>query len=120
MQLSPSRPVTTARAWICVLINQLATPGLGSFIAGKRIAGSGQLALSIGGFGLITLWMIRFFYHMMQVEMGQEASPAPGWLMDWGGILFGAAWVWSLVTSVMILIQAYAAERAAPPRIQSR
>ena len=48
-------------------MNQLATPGLGSLIAGRRLAGGGQLLLSLSGFVLVTVW----FWRLMLQFYGQ-------------------------------------------------
>jgi hypothetical protein len=71
---------------------------------------------------LILTWMIRYFYERALVQLGEpmlETSWEP--LLKTGGILFGVAWLWSLVTSVAIVRQAEKAtrtERRLPPPIQ--
>jgi hypothetical protein len=98
--------LTRTRVMSCVLINQFATPGLGSVMCRKYVSGSGQLLLAVTGFVLFTVWMCRFFY---QMAMKQFDEPMPqssyGWLARWGLICFGAAWLWSLGTSLMLLKQ---------------
>jgi len=104
---SPSRKLvshTTARN--AVIVNQLATPGLGSLIAGRWIAGIGQLALSVAGFIMITVW---FFEEMIQYygQISGNVQPHPvGWIGEWGAILFVVSWLWSLVTSISLLREA--------------
>ncbi|HOB31489.1 MAG TPA: hypothetical protein PKH32_01290 [Verrucomicrobiota bacterium] len=104
--LSPSQ-----RAWTCALINQCATPGLGSLLARRFVSGSLQLALAIAGFILILAWMVRLFHHLILQQLGRSGAPAPSWLLKWGALCFGAAWVWSLGTSIQILLRARAAAR---------
>ena len=115
------RPVSRSGARKSLLINQLATPGLGSLMAGRYIAGSGQLLLALAGFALVTGW---FVMNLISLYAQIEGDPQPksyAWLGQWGALIFAAAWVWSLGTSLSLLRQARALEAAAlkniPPRI---
>jgi hypothetical protein len=121
MMARPPRCLTRSRLHTCVLINQLATPGLGSLLAGRVIAGAGQLLLALAGFTLIIIWMVQFYYEMIQRQLGQAPSrPAPEWMWNWGLILFGASWLWALATSFGLLRQARAAPPDGPPGIPPR
>ena len=108
MPTPPTRKlVTPATARNAALINQLATPGLGSLLAGRRLAGLGQLTLAVAGFVLVILWflsVLRQFYGM--VEGSVEIKPV-GWIGLAGAGLFAAAWVWSLVTSIGLIREAH-------------
>ena len=112
--------LTANRLIACIFINQLATPGLGSWMARRRIAGGGQLALAFSGFGLIMIWMGKSFYAAFanQLDMGEASSP-PDWMWNWGWILFGSSWIWALVTSVALFFQARRLQKSIPipPRI---
>ena len=103
----PSRkPVDTAGARNATLVNLFATPGLGSLMAGRWIAGSGQLALAVAGFAMVVVW---FFKVMIQYygEIGGDVQPHPvGWIGETGGILFVASWFWALVTSISLFFEA--------------
>src|ERR1017187_409782 len=105
MRMKPSfprtgrKPVDTVSARNAALVNQLATPGLGSLMAGRWIAGSGQLALAVAGFLMVVVW---FFKTMIQYygQIGGDAQPQPvGWVGVTGGILFAASWFWALATT---------------------
>ena len=118
----PVRPLSRARAASCALINLAATPGLGSLIARRFWAGTGQLLLALAGFGLLVGWMFKFFDRAVLQELGEPVSTTPiDWMWKWGLICFVAAWVWSLVTSVSLWRQAIADEagsrKSAPPRL---
>ena len=103
---------------VAIIINQLATPGLGSWMVGRRIAGAGQLALSCTGFG----FFVVFFFQVLRTAWlaaggeSQVPSPDPFW-WKYALILFGAAWVWSGITSVQLLIVRQRQRRDAPPRL---
>jgi hypothetical protein len=100
------KPVDTVSARNAALVNQLATPGLGSLMARRWIAGSGQLALAVAGFAMVVVW---FFKVMIQYygEIGGDVQPQPvGWIGETGGILFVASWFWSLVTSISLFFEA--------------
>jgi hypothetical protein len=111
------KPASLAAARNAALVNQLATPGLGSLMAGRWIAGIGQLALAVAGFVMVVVW----FFEIMIQYYGQITGDVPvhpvGWIGEIGAILFVAAWFWALVTSVSLLRQAKAAEAAEPNRI---
>jgi hypothetical protein len=115
------KAVSRATARNATLVNQLATPGLGSLMAGRWLAGSGQLALALAGFVMVIAW---FFEVMIQFygQINSDLQPRPvGWMGETGAILFAASWLWALVTSVSLLLQAKAEEADAtkpiPPRM---
>jgi hypothetical protein len=104
------------------LINLAATPGLGSLLARRYVAGTGQLLLALAGFVLLVSWMFELFYRLVLQQLGRSVPPdASGWLWKWGLVLFGAGWLWSLVTSLSLWRQAKTEEAAqqqpAPPRL---
>jgi hypothetical protein len=102
--LRSRRPLTRSDAWTYAIINQFATPGLGSLLARRFVAGGGQLLLACAGFALFIAWFIqtmRVFYGQM---FGTELAPDTGSsLWKWGLGIFAAAWLWSLVTSIQII-----------------
>lgn len=87
-------------------LNQLATPGLGSLMGRRWLAGGGQLLLSGGGFLLVMVWfgkeMIQFYG---QISGNVEVHPI-GRILLAGVILFALAWLWSLWTSFSLLREA--------------
>lgn len=115
---SGAKPLSRTRARNCVLINQLATPGLGSFMAGRRVAGTGQLLLAVAGFVLVIGWFgVAASNAYNQLVNGAEPKPA-AWMGEAGALTFVAAWLWALVTSFQILRSAQASEPAkVPPRL---
>ena len=99
-------PVDIGAARNAALVNQLATPGLGSLMAGRWLAGSGQLTLAVAGFVLVIVW---FFKVMIQYygQITGDVQPHPvGWIGATGGILFVASWFWALVTSISLFFEA--------------
>jgi hypothetical protein len=115
MRRRPPRILTSQRLLYCILINQLATPGLGSLLARRFVAGTGQLLLALAGFGLSTDWMLRLYYALIVQQLDQPEPPrAPDWMWTWGLGLFGAAWCWALATSVSLYRQAKTMSPAAP------
>jgi len=117
----PPRQLTRNRLFTCVLINQLATPGLGSLMAGRIVSGVGQLFLALAGFVLMTVWMFQFFYGVAVQELGQSPPRDPqDWMWTWGSILFGVSWCWALASSISLLRQAKTAEQANPGGVPPR
>ncbi|MGA2786660.1 MAG: hypothetical protein ABSF60_03955, partial [Verrucomicrobiota bacterium] len=109
MTVRTIRPISRARAWTCILTNLCATPGLGSLMARRVLAGTGQLLLALAGFVLIVGWIFELCYSVYLQQLGNPVPPdSSGWLWKWGLLLFGAGWVWSLVTSLSLLRQAKA------------
>jgi 4a-hydroxytetrahydrobiopterin dehydratase len=97
------RPVSRAVARNAALVNQLATPGLGSLMGRRWLAGAGQISLSLAGFVMICVW---FFKEMIQYygQITGDVKVEPvGWIGEWGAILFVASWFWALVTSFSLL-----------------
>lgn len=95
------------RLQVAILINQLATPGLGSWLAGFRVAGVGQLILAFAGFLLFLAffgaWMLelaRYWYYALE----ELLLPDPFWWQS-SLILFGTAWLWAGVTSLQMFRQ---------------
>lgn len=96
------------RAMNCALVNQLATPGLGSLMARRYVAGTGQLLLAIAGFALVVLWFVLMLGQTISA-INNDTQPKPyGWVGELGGLLFILAWFWSLVTSLSLLREAKA------------
>ena len=100
------KPVDPAGARNAALVNLFATPGLGSLMAGRWIAGSGQLILAVAGFVLVVVW----FFKVMIQYYGQISGDVPvhpvGWIGVTGGIMFVASWFWALVTSISLFVEA--------------
>ena len=103
---SAAKPLSRTAARNSVLINQLATPGLGSLMAGRYMAGVGQLLLALVGFCLVVAWFIALLTQMYR-QIDSDAAPrSVAWLGETGGVTFVATWLWSLVTSVSLLREA--------------
>jgi hypothetical protein len=122
MTTRTARPLSRARVVSCVLVNLCATPGLGSMMARRVLAGIGQLLLAMAGFCLIVGWMFELFHRVYLEQLGEPAPPnSSGWMGNWGLFLFGASWLWSLVTSLSLLRQVksdeQAGQRPVPPRL---
>ena len=113
MRMKPSsappgdKTVSRSKARNAALVNQLATPGLGSLMAGRWFAGTGQLLLALAGFVLLLVWFVRVMDHYYGL-MFSDAAPQPVkpiWLIGGGG-LFAVSWVWALITSISLLGEA--------------
>ena len=104
---------TTARN--SFLVNQLATPGLGSLMAGRLVAGLGQLLLALIGFGLVVAWFAALMMQMYRQIDNEATSKSYAWLGEAGGATFIAAWLWSLFTSFSLLREARANEVQSNP-----
>jgi hypothetical protein len=122
MSVPPPKRFSRSRVLTGICINLCATPGLGSLMCRRIVSGAGQLLLALAGFCLIVAWMGREFYVSIEQQMDRPVSAAPfGWMWQWGAACFGAAWLWSLVTSVSLWRHAReetpAGQGCVPPRI---
>ena len=103
MGAMPRRSVSGGNA---LILNLATTPGLGSFLAGRRWVGSMQMLMAVSGFVVLMLWfwdLARQFWSLLQSGDG-AVQPDLRQLVVGGG-LFGGAWLWSLWTSISILRQ---------------
>ncbi len=105
---SARKKLSPAKARNAALINQLATPGLGSLMAGRWIAGTGQLLVFLAGFAIYCEWFIaslKQYYSLMYSDTPVEPI---GWNHTaWLGVaVCVAAWFWSLVTSISLMHEA--------------
>lgn len=106
--LSPA----TARNWF--LVNQFATPGLGSLMGGKIVAGIGQLLLALLGAGFVILWFVKLLGE--EVNLAEMETPVS--YAKWGvagACFFIASWLWSLLTSISMIREAKEQEPKPPP-----
>ena len=105
---SPDRePVSRAKAKNARLLNLLATPGLGSLLCRRWIAGSGQLILAVAGFALVMIWFSRVMVPYYGLMFSDEPPSIPDFkMLGQGGVLFAVAWLWSAVTSFCLMREA--------------
>ena len=92
-------------------MNQFATPGLGSLMARRFVAGAGQLGIFLVGFVLFVAWFVdvmRGFYGLM---FSDNEPHARNWLIVAGVGLCAVGWCWSLVTSLSLMREAKRNER---------
>ncbi len=104
---------TTARN--SFLVNQLATPGLGSLMAGRHVAGVGQLILALIGFGLVLAWFVVLMTQVFQQADSDAPAKSVAWLGESGAVTFAAAWLWALFTSMSVLQEARDKDPQPPP-----
>ena len=96
-------------AWVCVLINLAAFPGLGTVLAGRR-GGYSQVIIMVGGFVLVMgymLWYLGGVVHYMMNSNWSEAEFQARyrpylWALYYGLGLCLVAWVWALWSSIKV------------------
>ena len=87
------------------LVNQFATPGLGSLMARKWVAGAGQLLLAVAGFLMLIVWYLQWMASKLGDLTGMTVTPVH-WLLSGGAMVFILSWLWSLVTSLQLMNEA--------------
>ena len=109
--------MTHARAVSCTLMNQLATPGLGTFMAGRYLAGAAQLVLALVGFCGFLTWFLLFmqFYYGALID-GTATEFDRHWIGKYSAVVFAIAWFFALGSSVRLLREAKKTP-AAPPAL---
>jgi hypothetical protein len=127
LALGPRRPVSRQTAVGCLTAN-LALPGSGSLLAGRR-SGYAQMALAVGGMGLTLLFGLRFMIwsitnwarlHDPQadfLDMFEETWLRSRWALLGIG-LFVLGWLWALATSMAIVRSAGENPSNTPPRLR--
>jgi S1-C subfamily serine protease len=88
-------------------------------MAGRRLAGIGQLFLAVVGFVMVLAWFVLLALQMYDQLVNDAAPRSVASVGEAGAAVFLAAWLWSLVTSLSVLREARANERksATPPVI---
>lgn len=111
-----ARPSNRVSGGNVLVLNLATTPGLGSFLAGRRWVGSLQMLMAVSGFGVLIFWfwdLARQFWELLQ--SGDTAVKPDLRKLAMGGLLFGGAWMWSLWTSIVILRQERRNRPGVPP-----
>ena len=117
------KPLTVSKAWACVAMNQLAFPGAGTVMAGRKI-GYVQGILMVSGFLLTMYFFLWYIGSLMQAPFKNDWNETAfyaevsrtKWTAILGAIICAAAWLWALVSSLSILKEA----RSHPPVLQTR
>ena len=94
--------IERATAWGCILGN-LVLPGVGTFLARRRIAGILQLVVSQTGFVMMMLWAFAYVRDWLRAGSLPEDFGTHFGLVLLGLAMFFFAWFWSLVSSLQIL-----------------
>jgi len=100
---SATKKSSRIKARNAALLNQLGTPGLGSLLARRWVAGTGQLILSVGGFAFVAAWFVELMIQLYGQISGNVAVHPVGWMGLLGTVLFVVAWCWSLATSFSLM-----------------
>jgi len=79
-------------------------------MVGRRLAGIGQLLLSVAGFLMVLGWFGLLALHTYEQLINDAPPKSVAWLGLAGAVTFVAAWLWSLVTSLSVLREARANE----------
>jgi hypothetical protein len=102
-ETQPERGPARQAAWACVLSN-LVLPGVGTYVGHRRVAGILQLVISQTGFAMCLVWAILFARDWVQQgQMPEGITPSLALGLT-GATLFMLAWIWSLISSVEILV----------------
>ncbi|HUA38234.1 MAG TPA: hypothetical protein VMA35_07510 [Candidatus Sulfopaludibacter sp.] len=118
--MKPSLPrpkrkaVSRTAARNAALVNQFATPGLGSLMAGRWMAGTGQLLLAVAGFVLVVRWFFETMIQLYDQIDGNPASYPVGRTGEIGAALFIIAWFWALITSLSLTLRSKPEEPPLP------
>lgn len=98
-----TKPLDRAKALQCAILNQLATPGLGSWLGGRVTVGIAQITLALAGFGFVVVWLLAVLRQFARALEDPATEPKSWpWLGLSGAVLFGLAWLWAGCTSVSL------------------
>jgi hypothetical protein len=113
------KPLDRKTAKSCLIINQFATPGLGSLLGRRYIAGTGQLILALIGFCLVILYFVFLFRSSYQELVGGAPVASHNEYGIYGALIFLASWLWSWFTSLSLTREAKQSEPGGdvPPKL---
>ena len=125
LALGPRQPLSRQTAWGCLTTN-LAMPGLGSLVAGRK-SGYAQLVLGLASmagtlfFGIRFLsWLSANWSRVYQAEGDPVATLSEMWqALRWAFFSIAAflvSWLWALASSWQILRSVGKEEGKVPPR----
>jgi hypothetical protein len=77
-------------------------------MAGRRVAGIGQLLLAVAGFVMVIGWFVLLALQTYNELVNNAPPKSVASLGEAGALIFAAAWLWSLVTSLSVLREARA------------
>jgi 4a-hydroxytetrahydrobiopterin dehydratase len=105
--LAPKK-ISHAKARNAMLLNLFATPGLGSLVAGRWLAGGGQLLVFVAGFVLFCAWALNNLAQYYKLMFSDAPPKNFGWnaTASISLALCVAGWLWSLATSLSLLREA--------------
>ena len=112
------KTVSRAAARNAALVNQCATPGLGSLMAGRWIAGTGQLLLALAGLVLVVIWFVQTMIEAYNQIIGDAPPHSVAGTGKTGALLFILAWLWALVTSISLVKRAKSEEPVASQAVR--
>jgi hypothetical protein len=112
------KTVSRTAARNAALVNQCATPGLGSLMAGRWIAGTGQLLLALAGLVFFVIWFVQTMIQAYNQIMDDATPHSVAGIGQIGALLFILAWLWALVTSISLVTRAKSEEPIAPPAVR--
>jgi len=102
--------VTRRQSWTCFIVNQLACPGIGTIMGGRRVTGFIQAAIMVIGFVLALAYGAMYLSAVYKFALDPGVSEAkwkamqpPLWMLLWGFGLCAVSWFWSLISSFQIL-----------------
>ena len=86
-----------------IALNLLCLPGLGSLLAGRRVSGVAQMLFALVGFALGLVWFVQLIALYAGQDEFPDLSALPFGALVTGVVLFAAAWLWALASSLQIL-----------------
>jgi hypothetical protein len=108
----PNRPkaLSRSKAWAYAALNQLAFPGAGTVMAGRRV-GYIQATIMVVGFVLTMTYLLAVIGSVVNFAANGTVSEEEyhkqyqvyTWAGKYGLALSVAAWCWSLVSSIAII-----------------
>lgn len=90
-----------ARTWL--IVNLFVCPGLGSWLGGRRVTGALQMLVVFIGFGITLLWFGYLMLVMIrEIQGATMEAPDLTQLAIAGYGTVALAWLWALLTSVVL------------------
>lgn len=92
------------RAVVCLLLNLVVFPGLGTILAKRVISGILQMMLALSGLVLACAWLYKaILVYVASIRHGSGTEP-PTWRMALIALGFlMVSWVWSTASGIVLL-----------------
>jgi hypothetical protein len=112
--LRPARTLSPTDARALLLVNLVVLPGIGSFLAGRRLVGVTQATLALAGLAAVAVWLSVVVGKWLELDTLDEFETIVLWAGLTGAGMMLTAWFWGLSTGLSVLRAVRRCARSTP------